>query len=191
MVDQSKSAIVTGAGGVIGKACCRQLLADGYRVLAVDIDKEAGAALLDELGGDDNLVFESADVTDEADVKGYVRRALDLGRGINGFFNNAGVEGTVAPIVTMPVEIFDKVVAVNLPRSVSRSQACNGGNGRHWRRKHREHRVGSRDRRSDGSRPLRGDEARCRRAYQGRRVGGSGDRHTGATRCAPGPSRVG
>jgi 3alpha(or 20beta)-hydroxysteroid dehydrogenase len=114
MVDRSKRAIVTGAGGVIGKACCRQLLEDGYRVLAVDIDKEAGAALLDELGGGDSLVFESADVTNEADVEGYVRRAFDLGDGIDGFFNNAGIEGTVAPIVSMPVEIFDNVVAVNL-----------------------------------------------------------------------------
>src|ERR1700730_8823620 len=107
MLDRSKLAIVTGAGGVIGKACCRQLLEDGYRVLAVDIDKEAGAALLDELGGGDTLVFESADVTKEADVQGYVRRALDLGDGIDGFFNNAGIEGTVAPIASMPVEIFD------------------------------------------------------------------------------------
>jgi NAD(P)-dependent dehydrogenase (short-subunit alcohol dehydrogenase family) len=106
MVDRRKCAVVTGAGGVIGKACCRQLLDDGYRVLGVDINKEAGAALLDELGGGDALGFESADVTNEEDVQGYVRRALDLGGGIDGFFNNAGIEGTVAPIATMPVGVL-------------------------------------------------------------------------------------
>ena len=114
MADRVSTAVVTGAGGVIGRACCRRLLEDGYRILAVDLDKDAGAALLEELGAGDRLEFHAADVTVEADVEGYVREAADRLGGIDAFFNNAGIEGVVAPIVNHPVDALDRVLAVNV-----------------------------------------------------------------------------
>jgi NAD(P)-dependent dehydrogenase (short-subunit alcohol dehydrogenase family) len=80
----------------------------------VDVDESAGKALLDDLDVADRLSFVAADVTDEAAVVRYVAEARDrLGR-IDGFFNNAGIEGDVAPIPAYPIEAFDRVVAVNL-----------------------------------------------------------------------------
>src|SRR4051794_24027144 len=113
MADAPLGIVVTGAAGEIGTACCRRLLAGGHRVVAVDIDEQAGKALIDALGRD-GVSFVAADVTEEAAVEGYVGEAVErLGR-IDGFFNNAGIEGEVAAIPGYPTDVFDRVVAVNL-----------------------------------------------------------------------------
>jgi NAD(P)-dependent dehydrogenase (short-subunit alcohol dehydrogenase family) len=80
----------------------------GARVLAVDID-EAGLKAFD--GVAETYV---ADVRVEEQVAGYVARAVELFGGIDGLFNNAGIEGSVAPLGEHPVEEFDAVIATNL-----------------------------------------------------------------------------
>jgi NAD(P)-dependent dehydrogenase (short-subunit alcohol dehydrogenase family) len=47
-------------------------------------------------------------------VEAYVQTAVREFGGIDGFFNNAGVEGVVAPMTSYPTDVFDQVVAVNL-----------------------------------------------------------------------------
>ena len=57
---KDKSVIVTGAASGIGSACARRLLADGNRVVAVDLDQER---LVAELGDEtDALKFAAGDV---------------------------------------------------------------------------------------------------------------------------------
>jgi NAD(P)-dependent dehydrogenase (short-subunit alcohol dehydrogenase family) len=52
MPANGRRAIVTGAAGGIGKATCRRLLDDGYRVLAIDVDAAAvHAALVQQIPG--------------------------------------------------------------------------------------------------------------------------------------------
>ena len=55
-----------------------------------------------------------ADVTDEADVKRYTDAAIKAFGRIDAFFNNAGIEGQVAPLHEQPLEMFDKVMAINV-----------------------------------------------------------------------------
>ena len=112
--------VITGAAGEIGSACCRHLLEDGHRIVGVDIDEAAGKALIDSLAATDRLSFIAADVTDEAAVEHYVAEAVSRLGAIDGFFNNAGIEGDVVPIIAYPSEVFDRVVAVNL-------RACSSG----------------------------------------------------------------
>lgn len=105
--------IVTGAGGDIGRAACVILAERGAHVVAVDRAPEplaATVARVRELGGTATGVV--ADVTDPDDVTGYARRAAELGP-VTGFFNNAGIEGSVAPLGEMSVADFDRVMAVN------------------------------------------------------------------------------
>ena len=56
----------------------------------------------------------AADVTDPAQVEAYVQATLARHGRLDVFFNNAGIEGAVAPIVDYPLEVFDKVMAVNV-----------------------------------------------------------------------------
>jgi NAD(P)-dependent dehydrogenase (short-subunit alcohol dehydrogenase family) len=114
MEPQGGRAVVTGASGKIGEACCRRLLADGYRVVGVDIDAEAGERLAAGLDAGERFAYHAADVRSEAQVEGYVDAAVERMGGIDAFFNNAGVEGRVAPISAYPTDAFDELLSVNL-----------------------------------------------------------------------------
>ncbi|MGX7896258.1 SDR family NAD(P)-dependent oxidoreductase [Tsuneonella sp. HG222] len=112
---EGKAMIVTGAAGAIGFATCEILAREGARVMLVDIDRdnlEKRTAELRSAGHD--AVSHLADISDEEQVRGYAQAALDAFGKVDGFFNNAGIEGTLAPTHEYPVDEFDKVLRVNL-----------------------------------------------------------------------------
>ncbi len=109
-----QTGIVTGAAGGIGRAASLALAAAGAQVLAVDLSMEGAqetASLIRAMGGD--AMASRADVSEDSDVRAYIERALDAWGRIDVFFNNAGWQGVVASIVDYPVELFDKVMAIN------------------------------------------------------------------------------
>jgi len=53
-------------------------------------------------------------VTKSADVKAYVKAAIDKYGRIDCFFNNAGIEGKVSQIVDYDEAVFDAVIGVNV-----------------------------------------------------------------------------
>lgn len=108
-------AIVTGAGGGIGRAVSLALSDVGAKVILVDLAVEAGRAtetLITQRGGD--ALFVSADVSQQQDVEAYVKVALDTWGRIDVFMNNAAWQGEIHSIVNYPVDMFDKVMSVNV-----------------------------------------------------------------------------
>ena len=115
MRHEGKAMLVTGAAGAIGFATCEILAREGARVMLVDIDKdglEKRTAQLKDAGHD--VAAFHADIAEEEQVKAYAKAALDAFGQVDGFFNNAGIEGTLAPTHEYPVDEFDKVLRVNL-----------------------------------------------------------------------------
>lgn len=109
-----KVVIVTGAAGGLGADAAKAFAERGAKVTLVDISSEALAAVAAEIGDDDRVLTVTADVSKEEDVKGYVDATVDKFGTIDVFFNNAGIEGKVAPLVEQSVEDFDKVIAINV-----------------------------------------------------------------------------
>ena len=110
-----KVAVITGAGNGIGRAAALGFASRGAKVVVVDRDHAAGEAtvgILRRQGGD--ALFVAADVSQSADVRNYVKRALDTYGAIDCFYNNAGIEGSVAPTHQYDEEMFDRVMAVNV-----------------------------------------------------------------------------
>src|SRR5262245_16140967 len=107
-----KVALVTGAAGGIGRATAERLASEGARVLLADLPGsplEAAAASLGARG-----LACPADVTRPEDVERAVARAeRELG-GLDFLVNNAGIEGAAAPIEEYPLDLFDRVLAVNV-----------------------------------------------------------------------------
>jgi NAD(P)-dependent dehydrogenase (short-subunit alcohol dehydrogenase family) len=108
-------ALVTGAGGGIGRAVCLAFAREGAAVMAVDVDAGTAAATAVAIrseGGDADSF--AADVSRPAEVQAYVARTLERFGRIDVFCNNAGIEGVVAPTTDYPDEVFDRVLAVNV-----------------------------------------------------------------------------
>lgn len=111
---KDKVVLITGGGAGLGAAAAKAFLAAGSRVAIVDIAKDQLAVTAAELGGGDRLITIAADVSKDEDVKRYVDTTVKAWGRIDVFFNNAGIEGKVAPIVEQTVADFDRVVAINI-----------------------------------------------------------------------------
>lgn len=108
-------AIVTGAGGGIGRAVSLALSRCGACVLLVDLSQDTGQITLDQIreqGGTALLV--SADVSQPEQVQAYVRAALDAWGRIDIFMNNAAWQGKIHSLVDYPVDMFDRVMDINV-----------------------------------------------------------------------------
>ncbi len=109
-----KVAVVTGAAGVIGTATIRLLAERGARVVAVDRREQDLQGAIKDLPAAAQALAVTADVTDEDEVAAYVRAAVDTFGAIDVFYNNAGIEGDVAPITRYSLEAFRRVLDVNV-----------------------------------------------------------------------------
>jgi NAD(P)-dependent dehydrogenase (short-subunit alcohol dehydrogenase family) len=110
-----KVALITGAGNGIGRAAALAFASRGAKVMVVDRDAagaERTAGTIKQQGGDAR--FQVADVTKSADVQAYVKATLDAYGRVDCFFNNAGIEGKVAPIAEYDEALFDQIMNVNV-----------------------------------------------------------------------------
>lgn len=116
MADQDNPVVViTGAAGGIGAALAERLHGRGYRLVLVDRDAQALQRLTQRLAlaANDALLL-TADVAEESDVRAYVEQTLQRFGRIDGFVNNAGIEGAPGLLEEQSVAMFDKVYAVNV-----------------------------------------------------------------------------
>lgn len=108
-------AVVTGGSGGIGRETSLAFARAGAKLVIVDVDGDAATAVVGEikaLGGE--AIAVAADVTKSADVQNYVKQAVDAFGTIDLFFNNAGIEGNLTPLVDYDEDLFDQVMAVNV-----------------------------------------------------------------------------
>jgi NAD(P)-dependent dehydrogenase (short-subunit alcohol dehydrogenase family) len=110
---QNKVAIITGGAGSIGKTTAKLFLEEGAKVLLVDLNESQLKEVQTELANENVAIF-AADVSKAKEVESYVNEAIKRFGKIDIFFNNAGIEGVVKPIVDYPEDVFDKVLAVNV-----------------------------------------------------------------------------
>ncbi|MFK7914621.1 MAG: SDR family NAD(P)-dependent oxidoreductase [Pseudomonadales bacterium] len=108
-----KVVVITGGAGGIGKAAGKRFVAEGARVLLVDLDEGALQAAVDEIGG--NQVSHCvADVTSSEDNARMFQVATERYGGVDTFLANAGIEGDVQSIVDYDEARFEQVMNVNI-----------------------------------------------------------------------------
>ncbi|MGW6403435.1 3-hydroxyacyl-CoA dehydrogenase [Streptomyces sp. NPDC055134] len=111
-INASSSALVTGGASGLGRATAERLVANGARVVILDLASSDGEAVAEEIGA----TFVAGDVTGEADVTASVDAATALAP-LRVTVNCAGIGGagrTVGKEGPYDLAEFRKVVEVNL-----------------------------------------------------------------------------
>jgi NAD(P)-dependent dehydrogenase (short-subunit alcohol dehydrogenase family)/rhamnose utilization protein RhaD (predicted bifunctional aldolase and dehydrogenase) len=108
-------ALVTGAGGGIGRAIARRLAAAGAHVIVTDVDlpmaERTAGEIVRECGGE-HAVSARMDVTREEDVAGAFAAAVDAYGGVDLVVSNAGIAEAGA-IERMTLAAWSRSLAIN------------------------------------------------------------------------------
>lgn len=109
--------IITGAGSGLGEAAALQIAKEGAKLTLVDLNKEGLEKTKEqilEVAPEAELLLITANVANEEEVKNYVDQTVEKFGRIDGFFNNAGIEGKQNLTEDFGSEEFDRVIGVNL-----------------------------------------------------------------------------
>ncbi len=105
-----KRIIITGAADNIGKAAAESFVAEGARVVVVDLNQEKGAKTAAELG--DQAHFLPCDVTSESAVAEMIEKAVAWLGGLDALCQNAGLQHS-GSVTDFEQAKWDALFAVN------------------------------------------------------------------------------
>ncbi|MEC5423950.1 glucose 1-dehydrogenase [Virgibacillus sp. C22-A2] len=114
---EDKVVIITGGGSGLGLASALKIAKEGAKLSLVDLNSESleetKKSIL-EVAPEAEVLLITADVSDENAVKKYVNDTIEKFGRIDGFFNNAGIEGKQNPTADYGSDEFQKVININL-----------------------------------------------------------------------------
>ncbi|MGJ4894602.1 MULTISPECIES: SDR family oxidoreductase [unclassified Bradyrhizobium] len=111
---EGKSVIITGAGSGIGRAASLMFTKEGARLIAVDRSEavKETVEMVKQQGGIAEAVL--ADAGSEADVSGFIDRAVATYGKLDVIWANAGISGGLIPIAEQTVEHWQEILRINL-----------------------------------------------------------------------------
>lgn len=112
-----KVVLITGAASGLGRAAALAVAGEGARLALVDLDESGLAETSTAVSGvapEAEVLRVTADVRSEDDVRRFVGETVRVFGRIDGFFNNAGIEGRQNRTEDFGTDEFDDVVATNL-----------------------------------------------------------------------------
>ncbi len=114
---EGKVVLITGAGSGLGRAVALQVAKEGAKLSLVDLNEkglEETKSEVQKVALNAEVLLVTANVANEDDVRNYVDKTVEAFGTIDGFFNNAGIEGKQNVTEDFGSEEFRKVVDVNL-----------------------------------------------------------------------------
>jgi NAD(P)-dependent dehydrogenase (short-subunit alcohol dehydrogenase family) len=108
----NKVCVITGGGGSVGSASARRFIAEGAKVMLVDLNADALAAIVAELDTP-NVASFVGDVANAADVVAHLDATVAKWGKIDVIVANAGNPGHIAPLVDYSEEAFDRTMMIH------------------------------------------------------------------------------
>ena len=118
---QGKVAIVTGAAGGFGEGIAKLFIAEGAKVLIVDLDGDKAQEVASALGA--NARAQKCDVSKGADVRAAVKACVDAFGAPDIVVNNAGITHTNQSMLDVDEATYDRVFNVNVKSIYHMAQA--------------------------------------------------------------------
>jgi len=115
MLFAGKVALVTGGTSGMGQCTAVEFAKNGAKVVVAGRRAEEGektVAMIEAVGGE--AIFQKTDVSNAADVKAAVEKAVEKFGRLDIAFNNAGYHGKFGAIADSNEEDFDLVMDINL-----------------------------------------------------------------------------
>jgi len=129
---KSRTACITGAAGVLGKAVAQGLADEGMRVVLLDLDQRRLEEVQSQLGNEAYTV--ACDISDPAEVEAAVSRMTAEVGAVDILVNNAGIL-TTNKVANTSYEEWDRILKVNLSGAFYLSKALIPGmKERRWGR---------------------------------------------------------
>lgn len=114
---EGKTIIITGAGSGLGRASAELIGSEGANLVLVDLNEDGlreTEAAIRSMAPEAKILLQTANVAHEQEVSAYVQATMECFGRIDGFFNNAGIEGKQNLTEDFGQEEFRKVTAINL-----------------------------------------------------------------------------
>ena len=108
-----KVAVITGGAGVIGSTAGKLFAEEGAKVVLVDMLEDDLKKAVESIDNE-NLSYVIADVTKEEETKKYIASAVEKYGRLDACVLNAGIEGTIVAIADLELDVFKKVLEVNI-----------------------------------------------------------------------------
>ena len=120
---KGKVAIVTGAGGGVGKAISKRLSSEGCKVVMLGRGRTKLQKAASEIGNKKNTMTVIADITKEAEVLSAIDQTINSFDKIDILVNNAGIINDPMPFHEMTEDQWDDLVKTNLFGTFKMTQA--------------------------------------------------------------------
>jgi NAD(P)-dependent dehydrogenase (short-subunit alcohol dehydrogenase family) len=109
----NKTCVITGGAGSLGLASAELFLAEGAKVMLVDLNMMDLMRAKQRLNSQ-NVDAVEADVADAKAAKTYIDKTVSKFGKIDVLFSNAGNQGPVTPVTEYPEDVFDALLRVHV-----------------------------------------------------------------------------
>ncbi|HJS82440.1 MAG TPA: SDR family oxidoreductase [Nitrososphaera sp.] len=111
---KGKVALVTGAGGGVGRSISKRLASDGCKVVLIGRNRDRLAKVASEIPDKNNVITVVADITKEAEVLLAIEQTISTFDKVDILVNNAGMINDPAPFHETSDDQWNELMDTNL-----------------------------------------------------------------------------